>query len=318
MKKNKKIEREIHVYLTGRLGNQLFQYSFAKMLQKKYGGKIILNVYELEHRSEKMKHVPGKFSYDMENFLLNDEIELEDKKPVWFAFLGNFFNKICRKLFPHLFFKILAKKGYLVWMSNEYVRIPEMKQNKIFVCGWWQNLLYYENVEAELQKMIVPKSTPNQKNKYIYENINHNSVCVSIRGGNYLVPKIKKYLYVCDKNYFYDSIELIKNKISKPKFVVFSDDIEWVKSVIKLEERFPNDTFIYESGNDTVEEKIRMMTLFRNFIISNSSFSWWAQYLAPFNEKIVIAPNAWYVNGKKNGLYMKDWILVNVLDKKEV
>ena len=61
---------EIHVYLTGRLGNQLFQYAFARSLQKKYGGEIYCNIYELEHRSEKMKHVPGRFYYDMSGQLI--------------------------------------------------------------------------------------------------------------------------------------------------------------------------------------------------------------------------------------------------------
>ncbi|MFR5684323.1 MAG: hypothetical protein ACLUD1_09830 [Clostridia bacterium] len=44
--------------------------------------------------------------------------------------------------------------------------------------------------------------------------------------------------------------------------------------------------------------------------MSNSSFSWWAQYLAKNENKIVIAPDAWFTNGDKNGLYIDDWILI--------
>ena len=115
---------------------------------------------------------------------------------------------------------------------------------------------------------------------------------------------------MCDKEYFYNAIELIKSKVRNAIFIVFSDDLEWVKSYIKLEEKFPECKFYYESGKDTVEEKLRMMTKCKHFIISNSSFSWWAQYLAKNENKIVIAPDAWFTNGDKNGLYIDDWILI--------
>lgn len=205
----------------------------------------------------------------------------------------------------------MASKGYLLWQKNSYINIPAIRNNEIIVNGWWQDVRFFHDVEAELSNEIVPTTKPISENEYLY-NIaeRENSVCVSIRGGNYLVPKVKKKLFVCDKEYFYNAIELIKSKVRNAIFIVFSDDLEWVKSYIKLEEKFPECKFYYESGKDTVEEKLRMMTKCKHFIISNSSFSWWAQYLAKNENKIVIAPDAWFTNGDKNGLYIDDWILI--------
>ena len=304
---------EIHVYLTGRLGNQLFQYAFARNLQKKYGGKIICNIYELEHRSEKKKHVLEKFKYDMKQFKLNENVTIEDIKPIWFSDLSNPFIRVLKKTSPKLLFQILSRKGYLLWQRNDYIELPEIKENFLFLNGWWQDFRFFNNVREELSNEIVPITKPNPCNKSLYKIINDtNSVCISARGGNYLVPSVRKSLFVCDKNYFFKAVKKINETIEKPVFIVFSDDLNWVKNYVNLEKEFPNSTFYYESGNDTVEEKLRMMSMCKHFIISNSTFSWWAQYLAKNKEKIVIAPNAWWTNGKRSGLYMDDWLLIPV------
>ena len=101
---------------------------------------------------------------------------------------------------------------------------------------------------------------------------------------------------ICDSNYFYDAIKIIKKRIDKPVFIVFSDDIEWVKNNMN----FGADTY-YESGEDPIWEKIRLMYTCKHFIISNSTFSWWAQYLSDNKQKIVIAPKRW-----KNTAYKSD------------
>lgn len=308
--------KKIHVYLTGRLGNQLFQYAFARRLQMQYGGEIICNIYDLEHNEKKIKQSKGKkekFHYDMSNYVLNNNVTIENRKLPWYADCNNFGIKILKKVCPRLYFKIMSKFGYLIWQRDEYINIPNLTTNQITVCGWWQDFKFFDSVERQLSNEIVPTTDRINKNKKIYDlAMNRNSVCISIRGGNYLAPKIKKSLFVCDKDYFYSAIEQMNSKLTNPCYIIFSDDLDWVRSYIRLEEKFPNCEFHYESGNDSVEEKIRMMTMCKNFIISNSSFSWWAQYLAKSKDKLVIAPSAWFTDGRKNGLYMENWKLIKV------
>ena len=303
---------EIHTLLTGRLGNQLFQYAFARNLQKRYGGQIVCNTFDLDHRSEKSKVADEKFSYAMGGFKLNANVVLEDKKMPWYADFNCPAIKPVKKLFPHQYFNHMARHGYLMWQQTDYTPIPELTSDCVFVWGWWQDIRYFQDVQEELSDEVVPATNPLSENQYIYDVADDaESVCVSIRRGNYLNPAVKKLLYVCNEQYFYDSIDRMCEMLHDPKFIVFTDDVSWVKEHMQLESRYPGRQFLYERGCDTVEEKIRMMEMCHNFIISNSTFSWWAQFLSKSKDKIVIAPDRWFVDGRRIGLYMDDWMLVS-------
>ena len=64
----------------------------------------------------------------------------------------------------------------------------------------------------------------------------------------------------------------MNEKIEKPTFYVFSDEIEWVKEKWK----FPKNTIFVDSKNKDFEE-LEIMKCCKHFIIANSSYSWWAQ-----------------------------------------
>lgn len=100
---------------------------------------------------------------------------------------------------------------------------------------------------------------------------------------------------------------MMKQKVRNAKFFVFSDDIEWVKENMN----FPEDS-VFESGNDPVWEKLRMMYSCKHFIISNSTFSWWAQYLSRNSEKVVIAPNKWRNKGVWQDIYQENWNIIKI------
>ena len=155
---------------------------------------------------------------------------------------------------------------------------------------------------------FTPKYGILEHNKELYKEIEKTeSVCVTIRRGDFVENKKFKQVYdVCTKSYYYRGMKEIAKQVKDPCFVIFSDDIPWIKKHMK----FPYNVY-YEDGTDTVQEKLRMMYSCKHFVISNSTFSWWAQYLSRNPNKIVVSPNRWYNSRFQTALIGKDWILLD-------
>lgn len=192
---------------------------------------------------------------------------------------------------------IIRKSGILLsnWWDDPQVYEEFLKKpcigNRIFFyySGVIENTLFFEKIRPILLEEFTPKEPPMAENKELYDIIEQtNSVCVSVRRGDYLAPEHIKDFYVCDETYFLRAIEVLKEKIVNPTLIFFSDDIEWVKEHIKSD--IPS---YYEFGNVPAWEKMRLMYSCKHFIISNSTFAWWAQYLCRNTDKVVIAPDRW-------------------------
>ena len=55
---------------------------------------------------------------------------------------------------------------------------------------------------------------------------------------------------------------------------------------------------------------LALMQLCHGFVVSNSTYSWWAQYLAEAPDKQVWAPDRWYAHTKDSALYLDGWKLI--------
>jgi hypothetical protein len=130
-----------------------------------------------------------------------------------------------------------------------------------------------------------------------------NTVSLHVRRGDYLT--IGNVLPTIDISYINKSIETIGNY---DFLFVFSDDKKWVGDNLKF------DNMIIVSNMEDYEE-LWMMSLCKNNIMSNSSFSWWGSFLNRNKNKVVVAPNMWFGPlGEKNyqDIYEKNWTLINV------
>lgn len=297
-------------YISGRLGNQMFQYAFAKAVKIAQGGtgQLVLNY--------KRVHQAGAADDGFEDSLKYFNVEPYKTEK------GNLVLRYCSiyQIIIYLLYVVsikifnadyngerwlsrLRRTGLLYsdYSDNRYSIYEKYLQSvikkKCLICsGKFENPQYFSSIRNILLKEFVPKVDPLENNKSLYGIIEKtDSVCVTIRRGDFLDEKFKSQFYVCDEHYFREALKVVKEKIKDPVLIFFSDDIDWVKENIKTD--LPS---YYESGKDPVWEKLRLMYSCKHFIISNSTFSWWAQYLSQNDKKVVISPDRWYNDMEHN------------------
>jgi len=111
-------------------------------------------------------------------------------------------------------------------------------------------------------------------------------VSVHVRRGDYLEPG-RPFVDLWKTDYYQKAMALFRDKT----FAVFSDDIEWCKKQILFTSKGARCTFVEFDGPP--EKHMNLMASCEHNIIANSCFSWWAAWLNPNPDKIVVAPRLW-------------------------
>ena len=190
--------------------------------------------------------------------------------------------------------------------SYSYKLIPNDVRH---IRGFYQSKKYFSDFENDIKNLFIPSEhiLNEVNNKYIDLLSMPSAVVLHIRRGDYISPGLISKHCVTNSNYFINAINEIKKYISSPNIIVFSDDLDWYKK-----EPYLSDTIFIDEKNDCVA--LYLMSQFNNYIISNSSFSWWSVYLGKKAE-IVIAPSKWF--GPKGpqdyqDVYEDNWIKIEV------
>ncbi len=292
----------IGCYFTGRLGNQFFRYAYVRALWESRGRKdeLVFNFRRVlagkgtgfEDSLQYFRVLP----YRTDNRSLVLRYGSGGQKRVYGSFRTK--EKFCELLRLRTdilsdYRQRLLEKGIVVLGTADGNIMPTVAEAEhVFVNGYFENRAYFDHIRPILLDELQPRHAPLAANAALYEAIAHSeSVCVTIRRGDYLSTQYKKGFYVCDENYFNHALTAIRQRVDNPLFVFFSDDIDWVRTHIPLPEGS-----LCERGKDPVWEKMRLMSACKHFIISNSSFSWWAQYLSQNEGKMVVSPTRWFNN----------------------
>ena len=311
------------------LGNQLFQYAYARYLQYLYEKegqkeKIAINSYYIDHFDFRKTA--------LHNFVLNDNVEFmeqQEQKKNMEAFkiktlLANGFDIVPWKILKSS--KPLGEKKYIKRSKHgvyytyrsqtEFKTVLARTKNK-YVFGFFQGETNFAPIKEIIRAEFEIKTAPSKKNADILERIdNTESICLHIRRGDYLDPRWKN-LQICTFDYYNNAINEILKKTVNPIFYIFSnthDDLEWIKRNYYFTNNIDNRmlNFVYvDLGNPDYEE-LRLMKSCKHFIISNSTFSWWAAYLSSYKDKIVLTPERWNLSLDNDvSIYLDDWIKIS-------
>lgn len=309
----------IYVEMHGRLGNQLFQYAAARRIQLETNKNIVMNFKKVTGVNSE-----GNTGWEdsLKDFCVYDYVSTKDCNNLFenlsvtkrilcviYAFSYKPFMKNIDRWYNYQrkWCPFLDKLG-IRWIANGYYDFKHNEIEDILLNGSFEAPQYFDSIRDILVEEIQPKYERLEQNEELYSIIeNTNSVCVSLR--HFQLHGHQKNLYdVCSQEYYNSAIEYIKQKVENPHFIFFSDDIDWIKTVVDVS----NLSYSLETLNNPLWEKLRLMYSCKHFIIPNSTFAWWAQYLGRHKEKIVISPAIWFNDDFKSPLISPSWIKIDV------
>ena len=100
-------------------------------------------------------------------------------------------------------------------------------------------------------------------------------VCVHLRRGDYQKPE-NAILQVCTPDYYARAVTAVRDEHPDAALFVFSDDIDWAREHLDT----AGLPAVFLPRGEAVAD-LAFMQLCHGFVLSNSTYSWWAQYLAP-------------------------------------
>lgn len=294
-------------------GNQFYQYAFARKMSwilqtelkldldynrtisdRDYGVSYVLDKYNT------IQNIAGQEECEMIKSESGDDYLLRKIKKSN-GFIAKVFRKLV-KAFPEYYY--LSSSHIKDVFHENNINILSRITGNAYLDGYWGKFKYFHEFYNKIRKELKIREEFKTPGYFKYSDLitnTKNSVSLHFRRGPYeSVPEVNVYFGLITLDYYYKAIDWIKNRISgKLNLFVFSNDLQWVKNNLNTDHHI---TYV-DCGVDYIENEL--MSLCKHNIIANSTFSWWAAYLNNNPDKIVIAPEKWYVDKAAQKAYEK-------------
>jgi hypothetical protein len=172
--------------------------------------------------------------------------------------------------------------------------------SSLVIDGFWQNA-------SNLDEEFVAKLRE-QLNLCEQSILPGDRICVHIRRGDYLTNRhwLVKQQAVAPLTYYEKAFFKFRADLTNPHFDIYTDDEPWAIQAFKHEK----DVSVIPSSSLKPFELLAKMASYQNFVIANSTLSWWAAVAARASEKIVILPKDWG-KGMSSDQYKCDgWVAI--------
>jgi len=276
----------IIVRLQGGLGNKMFQYALYKAYVS-IGKDASIDDYSF---------MP---SWDFENIGLKDvfeslEYDIADKRLID-RLSGR--NSVINKFRRIYRIPLIKKSGYVYEKKMTYDKSLIRLDGDVYLSGNWQSEKYFVHIMDEIRRDYNFKEIIGDENIRLVRKLkSENTVSIHIRKGADYNKKL--VTGTCQKEYYKNAIKLVEQKVSKPIYYIFTDNVDWVKENIDFIQYSIIDW--NSSKGKTSYIDMQLMSMCKHNIIANSTYSWWGAWLNSNNEKVIVAPQQWFNGSKKN------------------
>lgn len=162
--------------------------------------------------------------------------------------------------------------------------------DNIVLQGYFQTEKYFKHIEDEIRKDFSFNNDVLEPCKEMIKDVEM-PVALHVRRTDYVTNSANHP--PCTLEYYE---EALKHFDDDRNVIVFSDDPSWCNE----QDLFSDDRFMISENEDNRID-LCLMSLCNDFIIANSTYSWWGAWLSANKEKKVIAPVQWFGTG-----YTKD------------
>lgn len=298
----------IYAELAGGLGNQMFIYAFARALGLRCGEGVTLL-----DRQDWRDGAPAHTVCALEALNLAPEVKILAQPGFAKARLPR------QNAAKALMIKYEQRKGLMArdWHSWEsrcapvlnllglhfatdgYTPVRRGPARDFLAWGYFQSEQYFADFAPVIRQELRAKQAPagpwaDKIRTAAYP------VALHLRRGDYCKPE-NEILQVCTPVYYARAAAAAAAAHPEATVFVFSDDIPWARENLDT----AGLPAVFMPRGDAVGD-MNLMALCRGFILSNSTYSWWAQYLAD-PDRTVWAPDRWYAHTKHTALYQPGW-----------
>ena len=287
------------VFLKGGFGNQLFQLSFAKYLQLN-GLDVDINLSFLKDDGYS---TPRRLIIPLDFFDLKEQ---NYYRKIQFLFFNKIYKSNKFKFFSSYF------ENYKFTNENDNFNLKNNK--KFFFNGYWKDLKYIELAKQDILNSLLKNKEINKSYK---SELDNNFAMIHVRRGDFLRDKRE-----LSESYYLNSLKIMK-KYDINKFDIFTDDEKWVRTNSIFDgfnnifpQRFGQDPNYKAKGINSLDDKSETIKTFgamlryKHFVLSNSSYSFWAAFLKSSDNSVITIPNPMFKNEERTNIYLENWNLV--------
>ncbi len=257
-----------HLGKLGQLGNQMFQYAATKGVASKLDVPFMIP----NHRVLFDDGIGNKYT-----ILLFDAFKLTS---------ASLFGTLPTENY-------VQENGFS--FNKDLFKIDKTENCSLY--GFFQTEKYFKHIEKQIRKDFTFKDEIKDECDDLIKQFT-NPIALHIRRGDFIWNN--KNHPPLSLDYYKSALDLFE---SDREVIIFSDDTEWCKE----QELFADDRFAVAEGGDQFYD-LCLMSMCDDFIIANSTFSWWGAWLG--NRGKVVAPKNWFgeaLSHDTKDLYCKGW-----------
>ena len=212
---------------------------------------------------------------------------------------------------------------------------PEvLNKEDVYLDGTFQSQKYFEDILDDVKKVFsfgpledlhLSPSVYEETKNWLTKIQSVNAVGIHLRRSDSRQDE-GRYAGICTPEYYEGAIRYILEREKDAVFFIFSNEPKWVKTIVRdlvrrlIDESWSREEvkefqnrFVLVQANSDITSYLDLILYSncRNYIISNSSFSWWGSWMCDKADKMIIAPTPWTNDATDEAMYTEGMILIN-------